>query len=324
MFNPIKNISLPSNTTDLLVKAGIGVGLFYVGRSIYRDWKKSQGEDEINTPEGQIAQQLKNIFNSFPVDDAAYRRVMQLVNPGNDNKVRDIYKLLTGRFLSDDEAAHIEESTQETQAKQYKINSTPGSLISIVNDKIRFNVGPGSLVRFAPGQTTGIQLYLNPEDIATGASPVAVMPPNSKYWKVSQVRLVPIEGLAMRKDWKILFAPIIPLFAAVRTRKEYAAVQIDLSAGQGKTFAWANATDFRMPKSLGGVQNDRPLLEVIAATQATVLNERFAPVGNAPKGVILGDLVMTLNTGTKYFSQIRTVQGLIRWVETEKVVMKEK
>jgi len=322
MFNPVKIVSISPNTTQLLVRVGIGVGLFFWGRHLYNNYLKSKGEAEINTPEGQIAVQLKNIFNAFPVDDAAYRRVMQLVTAANSEKVRDLYKFLTGRFLTDDESKHINANVQESAAKQYKINNTPGTLITIVNDQIKFNVGRGSLVRFAPGQTTPISLYLKAEDIATGVKPAAVMPPNSKYWVVADIKLVPIEGLKMRSDWKVIFSPIVPLFAVVRTRKEYAAVQIDLSGGQGKTFAWANATDFRTQKTQSGVSGADETTEIITISEAPIFNEEFKPVGIAAKHVVLGSPIMTLDTGKATFIKIKTIEGLIRWVNRDRVFVK--
>jgi len=324
MFNPLKTVNVSPDTTQLLVKAGLGIGLFFWGRHLYKNYLKSKGEAEINTPEGQIAQQLKNIFNAFPVDDAAYRRVMQLVNTNNNEKVRDLYKLLTGRFLTDDESKYINAAIQESAAKQYKINNTPGTLISIINDQIKFNVGRGSLVRFAPGQTTPISLYLKAEDIAEGVKPAAVMPPNSIYWKVTDIKLVPIEGVKMRSDWKLIFAPILPLFAVVRTRKEYAAVQIDLSGGQGKTLAWANATDFRTQKTLSGVEGTNEAREIMTIHPAPIFNEEFKPVGVASRHVVLGTPIMTLDTGKAVFIKIKTIQGLIRWVNRDRVMIKKK
>src|ERR1700752_814048 len=143
MFSPVKIVSLSSENKQLLIKAAIGVGLFFWGKHLYEDWQKSQGESQTDTDAGQIALQLKNIFDNRPVDDAAYRQVMQNVNADNEDKVREIYKQETGRFLSDDEAEHITTSTQQTAAKQYKINNTAGTLISIVNDEIKFNVSRG-------------------------------------------------------------------------------------------------------------------------------------------------------------------------------------
>lgn len=318
MFSPINFVAPSSDTTKTLLKAGGLVALYFVGKHLYENYQKAKGEEQLKTPEGQIAQQLKNIFDSFPVDDAAYKRVMQMVTTANEEKVRDIYKLLTGRFLSDDEAKHISASTQEGAAKQYKINNTPGTLISIINDQIKFNVGAGSLIRFTPGQTTPISLYLNADDIAKGVPPVVVMPPNSKYWKVSDVKLVPLDGIKLRGDWKIIFTPILPLFAVTRTHKEYAAVQIDISGGKGQTFAWANATDFRTQKGLSGIGE----AEIITAIPTKVFSENFEAIRTVPSGITLGSLIMTLDTGKGKFTQVKTIQGLIRWVRSSDIRIK--
>lgn len=323
MFYPVKMVSFSPDNKQLLIKAGIGVGLFFLGKHLYENWQKSQGEAKIDTPAGQIAVQLKNIFETFPVDDAAYRRVMQQVNSDNEKDVRDIYREITGgRFLSDDEAKHITNATQETAAKQYKINNTPGTLISIINDEIRFNVGRGSLIRFAPGQTTPISLYLQPEDIAEGTAPAVSMPPNSKYWKVTDTRLVPIDGITLRKDWKLVFAPFLPWYSVARTHKEYAAVQIDISGGKGETLVWANATDFRtqsFSKGMGEIEQGK---KVIAKETIQVFNEAWKQTGFATKGMILGKLLLVLDTKNLKYAKVETAQGLIRWVSYDKVIIK--
>lgn len=322
MFSPVKIVSISPENKQLLIKAGLGVALLLWGKHLYDNWQKSQGEAAIDSPAGQIAVQLKNIFNSRPVDDAAYRRVMQLVTKNNEEDVRDIYRKLTGRFLSDDEASHITTSTQQTAAHQYQINNTPGTLISIINDEIKFNVGRGSLVRFAPGQTTPINLYLKAEDIATGVKPAVSMPPNSKYWQVTDTKLIPLKGIKLRTDWKLIFAPILPLFAIQRTSKEYAAIQIDLSGGKGQTFAWANATDFRTQKTFSGFEGVDNAPIVIAIQQAQIFDEKFKQTGTVPKGVIIGLPIMTLDTGKVKYIKLVTVQGLVRWIKANQVTIK--
>jgi hypothetical protein len=316
-FIPSFNVS--SDTTRLLIKAGAGIGIYILAKHLYEQWQKKQAEDLINTPAGQIALQLQNIVESTPVDRSAFQRVMQQVNAENDKDVRDIYYKKTGRLLSDDESKYLSAQSQETAAHQYAINSTPGTLISITNDQIKFNVGPGSNVRFAPGQTTGISLYLKPEDIGSGAVPAVVMPPNSKYWKVTQVKLVDVNSLRMRKDWKLIFAPVLPFLLAQRTHKQYAAVQIDVSSGKGKTLLWANATDFRLAKTLQGTS----LPEVIARVATGVFSKEFKKLGTATRGTVIGTPLMTMDTGKGKYIQVRTIQGLIRWVRADQVTIKD-
>lgn len=316
-------LAIPAPSTDtlkLLVKVGVAAFVYYKAKQLYEDYQKQKGEETINTPEGQIALQLKNIFANTPVDDAAYRRAMQLVTPANETAVRDSYKLQTGRLLSEDEAAHINTHVQETAAKQYKINSTPGSLISIVNDTIKFNVGPGSYIRFQPGQKTPVGMYYTAEDIAKDKPAPVTMPPNSKLWKVSNVKLVDVNGVQLRKDWKAVFAFINPLWLAARTHKQFAAVQIDVS-GNGKTFMWINATDMRTwDKPLKGIEE----YLVITIKSTNILSEKFEVIKSIPKGVALGKLLMSLQTPKGTFIQIKTIQGLIRWVNKADTLIRKK
>ncbi len=226
----------------MALMAGGGLLLVKKVGDYFAQLKKGQAEKELDTPEGQIALQLKNIFGETPVSDSKYRMVMQqaAMSKADMAKVRELYYLSTGgRRLSDDEQSHIGSGTQLTTTKQTTINKTPGSLIAIIDDRIVWNIGYGDLIRFPPGTKKSIALYANPQQVATGENPIQLKP-SAALFRVSKFMEVPYSDLKLRDDWKKFFTPYI------RTRKVFAAVQIEFLHPSGKkVLAWSDAREWR-------------------------------------------------------------------------------
>jgi hypothetical protein len=227
-----------STTTKLIVGGIAVVAIAIGGKMAYDHYQKNQSDKSLDTPEGQIALELKNLFNSTWVSDEKYKQIMTQVTNANSDRVRQLYKMETGRNLQDDEASHIGTGGQVSVAKQQVINSTAGSLIKIVEDKIQFEVGNGSLVRFPPGSTKPIPVYYSATGVATGVAS-NILKPSSKLFKVSKVLEVPYEALKVRDDWKQIFQPYL------HTRKVFAAVQLEFELPNQKVHVWADAREFR-------------------------------------------------------------------------------
>lgn len=64
--------------------------------------------------------------------------------------------------------------------------------------------------------------------------------------------------------------------------------------------------------------------EVITTTDAQILNEKFERVGWAKPNTIIGFPLMTLDTGKGKHIQIKTIQGLLRWVRFDEALIRER
>lgn len=241
-------IAMPSNNGLNPNKVIFGIvaatGLVIVGKMAYDKLAKNSAEKDMDTPAGELALQLKTVFESFPVDDNEYRRVASQITPALKDEVYKLYRKVTLRNLSDDIATKIKAGAQATAAKQAAINSTTGTLITIdASDRIKFQVGPGSLIRFEPGSTASIPLYYKPEDIASSDKVIYNLQPSAIQFLVKAVKEVPIEGMKVTEGWTKYFKPF------TLTRKVYAAVQIQLKNKNGGYInLWADARLFRTGK----------------------------------------------------------------------------
>jgi len=240
-----------SGVGTALIVLGLAAGAYYVIDKKVSDKRKNAAEEEMDTPAGAIALQLKTVFDAWPnVNARDYRNAMLQVTPALKDDVYRLYRLSTGgRNLSDDIATKVPAGTQNTVAKQEKINATTSGIIKITpDDKIEFLVSKNSLVRFEPGSKTPIPLYLSPSGIATASSPTYLLQPSAMNFKVWDVKEVAYTGLKATENWQKFFRPY------VKTRKVYAAVQIVLpminQATGKKTHVtlWGDARLFRIGK----------------------------------------------------------------------------
>lgn len=264
-----------------VVILGLAVGGYFAYGKWAKDKNEAAGEALTNTEEGQIASALKVIFDaSFPSSDE-YRRVALRITTANKPEVYRIYKLLTGKNLSD-ELTRFKSDVVEKANKIENYNSKVDGLFRISPDgSIKFEVVRGDMIRFAPGQTTPIRVYSNEAGLwieemlknppafygnrvkadidalkknpKTVAKTVSVdVKPNTKYYAVVQTKEIPIESLA--KSDGFFYSLVKPYVA---TRKVFAAIQIvtgkDPKTGRVVT-AWIDARDMvKAPKPVKGL-----------------------------------------------------------------------
>jgi hypothetical protein len=74
---------------------------------------------------------------------------------------------------------------------------------------------------------------------------------------------------------------------------------------------------------LEGVNYANPVRLVITTGTTEILGERFERMGIAPKNTILGKPLLTLDTGKKKLIKVRTIQGLVRWVDYDRTRLKD-
>ncbi|MCC7050173.1 MAG: hypothetical protein IT239_00120 [Bacteroidia bacterium] len=268
--NPIIVKSPTSPVTYLFGAAAIGGALFF-GYKFYKQQQEKAGEKELDTDAGRIALQLKNLFDSFVVNDADFRRIYTQVNNTNSDQVTKLYRQLTGRNLTDDIASKISSKSVSNAQKIVTYNSKPGGLFKIdENENIVFNIGRNDLIRFMPGQTTPIKAYARPQGIIlrelnsnqlienlkkdpkTAPATVSIdIKPSARVFKVVNTMQIPFESVQRASGWQ-------KYLRFVNTRKVFAAVEI-ITGVNKKTnkaiTAWIDARDMVTfkPQKLSGV-----------------------------------------------------------------------
>ncbi len=268
--NPIIVKSPTSPVTYLFGAAAIGGALLF-GYKFYKQQQEKAGEKELDTDAGRIALQLKNLFDSFVVNDADFRRIYTQVNNTNSDQVTKLYRQLTGRNLTDDIASKISSKSVSNAQKIVTYNSKPGGLFKIdENENIVFNIGRNDLIRFMPGQTTPIKAYARPQGIIlrelnsnqlienlkkdpkTAPATVSIdIKPSARVFKVVNTMQIPFESVQRASGWQ-------KYLRFVNTRKVFAAVEI-ITGVNKKTnkaiTAWIDARDMVTfkPQKLSGV-----------------------------------------------------------------------
>lgn len=255
----IINTGGSSALKPLVILLGIGATVYF-GNKAYQSWQKNQGEKNIDTPEGQIALQLKNVFDSTIVSDEEFRQVYLQVNNSNKDKVFTEYKKQTGRFLSDDIAEHIGKGALTQSVKTEAINNKKNGVIKIdANENIQFLIAKGSKVVFTnPNQA--VTLYASPKgliwnltamDVRGKINPFDAIKINVINRKdlmvVDAVLLLPYNGVKLVTNWQKYFRPF------VNTHKVFAIVRIAIKAKNGTTkFLWCDARDLSTIDTLKG------------------------------------------------------------------------
>lgn len=232
----------------------------YVGWKQYKAYQERQGEKQLDTPEGQIAGQLKALFDQTFVNDEDFRKIYLQVNSSNKDEVYRIYRLIAQRNLSDD-MVRIGQGTLTRADKIETINSKKDGIIKIdSNENINFLVGRGSKVVFTnPKQATwlyaterGIIWNLTDPKFQGNVSPydkIKISVINRKDTLVIDgVKLLPYNGVKLAEDWTKYFRPI------VNTRKVFAIARIGIKDSKGKVkYLWCDARDLSTVTTLKGI-----------------------------------------------------------------------
>lgn len=124
---------------------------------------------------------------------------------------------------------------------------------------------------------------------------------------------------------KVLFIEFWTLLQKENKRVSYfvAKSQVDLLSNAEKLARekTEGKLTLELIEGLEGVQNSQ---EVIATRPLILYNEKFQQVGTAQKNTTLGFPLMVLDTGKGKHIQIKTVQGLLRWVKADHALIRER
>jgi len=255
----IINAGNNSSTAKWVVIALIAGGGLYYGKKYLDERKKNEGEEALDTPEGQIAMQLKTVFDSYIPSASAFKAAYVAVNSTNKDAVFKEYKRITGRWLSDD-IAKLPPDVVQKAAKVEEINNKQDGVIKIsANEDIQFLVAKGSKVVFTnPAKAT--DLYATPKGMLWFMSAPESKPAVSALEKikatvinrrdvleVDAVQTLPYAGVKLATDWTKMFRPF------VKTKKVYAIVRVKIKATDGTfKYLWVDARE--LSKAASGVK----------------------------------------------------------------------
>ena len=228
------------------------------------DRNKSEGEKELDTPEGLAAQNLKAEFDKFgKINQQAFINIMSTIEPTKSDKVHYLYQKLTGRRLTDDRAKDVSTATEQRTKKVQQWNASEYATLHVVNNEIVYWVAKGDRIRFTPGSTTPIAVYGEPYHV--GREPHKMIQPSRLAYPILQLKEIPIEKIELKERYDL-----IPIPLPVRTRKVYVMAQININeAGKKPYRVWTDITKWITlkphAKSVNGLEGtmDSILLNII-------------------------------------------------------------
>jgi Annexin len=305
---------------DLLIKAGIGIALFIFGKKFFVNLKKETTESRVESdPSVGQAQGLRLAMNPSgnewmrKFDGTTTDTIFSIAKEITDiESVRQAYKKLYNTSL-------YEDLQSELSANDYQ------KFLALATK------GKAGSHNYAP---TRSDIAANHYVITTAQANIRRTPvKQSKYFSTNNiVKLTDkgkIVGLSTGKfvydeDHDVVFIEFWTLTTKnIKTSYFVAKSQVELLDRKAKL---EREKQVKLPiEILEGIHNEEPAKqEVISTSQAQIYAENFEPLGKAPKGIIIGFPLLTLNTNQGNYIKVKTIQGLIRWIKAEQAVIKER
>lgn len=305
---------------DLLIKAGAGVVLVWLGNKLLKNLKKENTEAQVeNDPSVGQAQSLRQAMNPSgnewmrKMDGTNTKAIYKIAQDITDiEAVRKAYKNLFNTSLYDD----LQGELSATAYQKFLSLATKGKAGSHNYSPNRSDIPANNWV------ITKAQTNIRKTPIL-----------ESKYLPGNNIlKLVEFGKLLGITTGKFVFDErkdvVFVECWTYNTKKEkkifyVAKSQVELISNDEKKKREAKE---KIPlEVLQGIDNSvTPQEEVISTQEIEIYNERFKHVATAPKGMIIGFPIMTMDTGKGNYIKVTTVQGLTRWVKAEKAVIKNR
>lgn len=305
---------------DLLIKAGAGLVLVWLGSKLLKNLKKEQTESQIvEDPTVGQAQSLRQAMNPSgnewmrKMDGTNKAAIFAIAKEIEDiETVRKNYKNLFNASLYEDLQGEL--SAQDYQkflalATKGKAGShnyaptrtdIPKNYWVITKAQTNIRKTPVKESKYIPGNNILKLVELGKIlGITTG---------KFVYDESNDVVFVEVWTYNPKKEKKIFYV---------------AKSQIEIISNDEKK---KREVKEKIPlEVLQGIDNlYNPQEEVVSTMPIEIYNEDFKHIATAPKGIIIGFPIMTMDTGKGKYIKVTTVQGLTRWVKAEQAVIRNR
>ncbi len=310
-------------TKDLLIKAGVGVVVVWLGDKVIKNLKKDNTESQVetNTSVGQ-AQGLRQAINPSgnnwmrKFDGTDTTAIFSIAKEITDiEAVRLNYKNLYNTSLYEDLQGELSaEDYQKFLSLATKGKVGPKKYAPTRNDILPTNwviTTSNANVRTTPLKTSKYNPLNNILKVVAMGKILGITTGKFVYDEPNDVVFIEFYAFTTKKEKKI--------FYVAKSQVELLTQKDKLERDKkGKTPL----------EVLEGIDEVETLAvhkqEVISIEDAEIYTENFKAVGIAPKGIIIGFPIMTLDTGKGKYIKVTTVQGLIRWIKAELVVIRDR
>ena len=310
-----------SNDTklDALMKVGLSVALFFLGKKAIANQRKRSGEADMDTNDaaGQAAS-LKQAMNPWGyrwlknVDgtdkDAIWRIAPQITNLDDVNthykKIAEedsLYDDLQSSLSPDEYQKFLSLASKGKVGSYYyatKSDKIPANqwVITIAEANVR------RTPKYESKYTLGNNIVkLAPKGYKLGAS-------TGKFTYDEKNKIVFVEF------WTITTKSKKQTYYVAKSQIEFVSKEeLAKREKQGKI-------PLQVVEGIGTTSNNQQLVSIDAVV---IYDEKFNQIGFAAKNTILGNAIMTLNTGKGMYIHFQTIQGAKRWVRAEGAQIQE-
>lgn len=307
---------------DALMKVGLSVALFIMGKKVLAKQKKQSGEADMDTNDaaGQAAS-LKQAMNPSGYrwmknfdgtdKDAIWRIAPQITNLDDVNS--HYKKIAEEDSLYDD----LQSSLSPDEYQKFLSLGTKGKVGSYYyapkSDKVPFNQWVITTAEANVRRTAKL------ESKYTVKNNIAKLAPKGHKLGASTGKF------AYDEKNKVLFIEFWTFTKAGKKKTYFVAksqiefvTQAELAKREKQS-----KIPLQVIEGLGAVGNEHKQ-EVISTDTALIYDEKFNQIGLTPKDTIVGFPIMTLNTGRGTFIQFQTVQGAKRWIRDDAAIIRER
>lgn len=315
----IPNINLPEGFGPKLLKAGLLVGAFFLGKKLIKDAAKDNADKNLDTdPAAGQARSLNAAMNPSGVswmrtfdgtnNDAIYSIAEQV---DKLDKVEDYYKAQTqGRILFDDLTSEIGAdglqkflglaTKGQTGAKKFSKVRT-----DIPTNKIVFTTAEANIRKTAKLESKFLPFNNIVRLVAKGRT-LGVSTGKFAYDEKNDVTFVEFYNFSAKSGFKTKV-----YFYVAKSQVEFISVEEKKKREKG-----GNTTE--VFQGLNGI-TDNMRTQAVSIRPTMIFDENFKELLIAPYNIIVGFPIMTLTTQNGDYIKFQTVEGNIRWVKAKDV-----
>lgn len=316
-------IEIPESTTDKLIKVGLLVAAFFVGKKMLAKGAQNSADNQIDTdPAAGQARALNAAMNPSGMawmrefdttnTEAIYEIAPQITDL---DKVKDFYKAQTnGRILHEDLTKEISaEGYNKFLALATKGKAGTPKYATVRNDiptnqyvitKLESNIRKTAKKesKYLPNNNI-VKLVPANQIIGLSTGKFAYDEPNDTVF----IEFMTFQSKTMKRIYFYVAKSQIEFVTKEQKEKRDKAGKIPTAVIQG----------------LSGADNE-PQTQAVSIRTTIIYDEAFKVISTAPKNIIIGFPIMQLETKKGKFTKIKTVQEKIRWVNTEDIIIQKR
>lgn len=316
-------IEMPESFTDKLLKAGLLVAAFVLGKKMLTKKAQDNADNQIDKdPAAGQARALNAAMNPSGISwmrefdttntDAIWDIAAQITNL---DKVKDFYKAQTkGRILHED-------LTKELSAEDYNkflALATKGKTGAIKYSPVRNDIPTNQYVvtklesnirstpklesKYLPGNNI---VKLVPANYVLGLS-TGKFAYDEKN-DVTFIEFMTFESKTMKRIYFYVAKSQIEFLTTAQKEKRDKPTKLPTAVIKG-----LSGTDVYLNT------------EAVTKVPAAIYDERFKQIGIVARNIIVGFPLMQIDTKKGRFTKVKTVQGKIRWVNSQDIIIQKR